>query len=185
MSKNKLEVAKNMQQEKLDKLAESEVGKVLDIFKTIPNKTMPLDVYKSVFEPIFTAEQELDESMLDLVNRYIGYAGSIKASVDIVDENKNVVGTIPGLYHTMTPELVDSNSLDSARASSYLSTLDATGSPVAANKKQAIVDSIATTVKENIADVDFKIDKLTAILEGDDSDDEVSRLDDDIVIYDD
>jgi len=71
---------------------------IVNVMSGLKNKTMPLDVYRQYFEPIFLGHIPLDETNRYLIDKFISYAGNPKASVDIVDENNNVVATIPGIY---------------------------------------------------------------------------------------
>lgn len=71
-----------------------------------PNKAMHKDVFVEYFLPVFSGDKETTDSN-GMVGKWIDFAGSAYKPVDLLDNESNVVGTVPGLLRQRDGEELD------------------------------------------------------------------------------
>jgi hypothetical protein len=157
--------------------AEKTIEKVYSALAAVPNKRMPYDVYKELFEPVFLGEVPITNDNMYLIGRFISYAGGPKSPVDIVKDGV-VVATIPGIIHKTPHEMLEKIpvNFDSLKSKHEVMTRLGRGT-MSQRLVNAASDAISDTVKSEFEE------RLLEVLDDDTT--EVKSTDISYEIYDD
>ena len=161
MRKNPLNEIDKQQGVKETKIAQKIIDDILDGVKQISNKQIPLEVYKEYFEPLFLGKETLTKENTYLIDKYISYAGSIKASLDVVDEAGNIIATLPGIVSPTPKEFIENIPYDFEGIKNKHSMQSNTTKGRYAN--EAMIETVVDNLREELKNKDY-VEKLEEFL---------------------